>query len=649
MKIGRKLFNVLFFFQLFACSSKGPNEKSGELTASDLTDTLNLKFDTGEQMAEAQTPSPVVSSISINLDQVGKELNLSKVQVTDQAQMLANFLRSGNIPTAFCKDDNDAQTEKICSLMDSIHDENPAGWVSRDTSKGRKVALKPAQFNAQQKIGFGRLMRSIHRDPAPRVLAWVPKLLATRGCPRNLSAAAIRKIENSLPSESGQEAMEKLYTHASECLKPEDEGYELTHLRQALLRHYWGNPKGAKEAILKAVVAKDSSEKSRVLYWAGRLETDPKQRSRHWKQLVESYPLSFHALEIFTHDRVDPYELVMRRPLISLERRIPQKEEVDQAIRWLEAMYIRGHVEGAQRLTRFITRFYKADMNPQVLLYISSLKSAKGSALNTITFLTRQVNENPVILNAQTLRMLFPRPYIETFSRASPRTDVNLILSVARQESGFHPTARSPANARGLLQLLPSTARLLNGKRNNNLYDEELNAQLGVKYLSQMIDKFDGAVELALAGYNAGPGRIPEWKNRFQPEETLLFMDLIPFKETRNYVSNILRNNYWYARLYQSPESASSREPASNVQMSHYVANTVKTHKEYQGQMQGKVLDEFFEKSFTASAPEVLDVDRSPDASESTAETPPEGLESNGPSPPGVEIPYGGDYPTPEI
>ena len=76
---------------------------------------------------------------------------------------------------------------------------------------------------------------------------------------------------------------------------------------------------------------------------------------------------------------------------------------------------------------------------------------------------------------------------------------------------------------------------------------------MGIKYLVRLSERFDSQMELVLAAYNAGPRRVDRWLKRF-PDRTgvnaLLWNDLIPFMETRDYVVSILRNNYWYERLY---------------------------------------------------------------------------------------------------
>ena len=105
-----------------------------------------------------------------------------------------------------------------------------------------------------------------------------------------------------------------------------------------------------------------------------------------------------------------------------------------------------------------------------------------------------------------------------------------LIASVMKQESNFNVSAKSTAGASGLMQLMPSTARYLGV---NDTLDPEQSIMGGAKYLRQLLDQFDNNVETALAAYNAGPGNVKKYDG------------IPPFKETQNYVKNIL--NYFNA------------------------------------------------------------------------------------------------------
>lgn len=156
--------------------------------------------------------------------------------------------------------------------------------------------------------------------------------------------------------------------------------------------------------------------------------------------------------------------------------------------------------------------------------------------------------------------IFFPRRYEDLVVPASRRlqVDPNLALALIREESFFREDVRSPANAHGLMQLLPGTARQVANRRGlkvNDLHDPETNIRLGLQYLKTLLQRYDGRLYLALAAYNAGPHRVDRWRNDFPLADEEEFIEMIPFTETRTYVKNILRNYFFY-QYYQAGSEA---------------------------------------------------------------------------------------------
>jgi soluble lytic murein transglycosylase len=216
---------------------------------------------------------------------------------------------------------------------------------------------------------------------------------------------------------------------------------------------------------------------------------------------------------------------------------------------WLEALYMYNEAKNAILLSYKVAKRFQDRFSAANLVYIAALADKyglPGEAMQLTAFLAKR---NSNMLNAQTLKFIYPKPFQKTFDRIAKKVDPLLTLSVAKQESGFNPYARSPANARGLLQILPSTAEIYEPRSKRYLYDIDTNVEVGGKILADLINRL-GRTEYALAAYNAGFNRVEDWKKRYDTDDGMLFIDLIPYSETRGYVANVLRNHYWYTSLY---------------------------------------------------------------------------------------------------
>lgn len=151
----------------------------------------------------------------------------------------------------------------------------------------------------------------------------------------------------------------------------------------------------------------------------------------------------------------------------------------------------------------------------------------------------------------------FPNPYPELFSRFAGERQIDpaWALAVTRQESAFWMGARSRVGARGLMQLMPATARATARRHGirlaglNELRRPEVNIRLGTAYLSEMADRFNGNQTYATAAYNAGPHRVAQWLEARGELPLDVWIETIPYDETRQYVQNVLSFRVIYERL----------------------------------------------------------------------------------------------------
>jgi soluble lytic murein transglycosylase len=149
------------------------------------------------------------------------------------------------------------------------------------------------------------------------------------------------------------------------------------------------------------------------------------------------------------------------------------------------------------------------------------------------------------------VNLRFPKAFDKKITRYAGDRNINpaWAFAIARRESSFMPDAQSSAGAKGLMQIMPATAKELKGRRVDNwyLYNAENNIELGTKYLRELLDKNKGNHVLATASYNAGPHRIKKWLKYGKTMPADVWIETIPFKETRNYVKSVLA----YQEIYQ--------------------------------------------------------------------------------------------------
>lgn len=204
-----------------------------------------------------------------------------------------------------------------------------------------------------------------------------------------------------------------------------------------------------------------------------------------------------------------------------------------------------------------------APTSPRINLRIAQIYRARNENVSAVNVLKRAypdygqalVNEMP----RAAWDVFYPLNWWSNIKQEAARYKIDpyLIAGLIRQESVFNPQARSRANALGLMQLIPSTGRMVARKYGvsggavsvADLYNPVLNIQLGTAYVAQLLSQF-GRFEYVAASYNGGPTRVARWLRELPTAEIEDWVDAIPITETRLYVQGVYRNARQYQRLY---------------------------------------------------------------------------------------------------
>lgn len=291
---------------------------------------------------------------------------------------------------------------------------------------------------------------------------------------------------------------------------------------------------------------------ARAHYWLGRAaEAGGGNAKTHFERAAE-YPTTFYGQ--LAAAKLDRKSLNIAYPSPSdAERARFASREAVVAIRKLESA---GHQWRADSLYRALAGQLES---PGELAILAAMAERRGDHQISL-----QVGKIAWNRGLEVAALAYPLGAVPPSANISGAGKA-LAYSIARQESAFNKAAVSPANARGLLQLLPGTARGV-AARHGLPYskprltaDAGYNATLGAHFLGEQISDFGGSYILTFIAYNAGPRRVSEWTERFgdprgKPlDEVIDWIEMIPFTETRHYVQRILENYQVYkARLGQT-------------------------------------------------------------------------------------------------
>ena len=316
-----------------------------------------------------------------------------------------------------------------------------------------------------------------------------------------------------------------------------------------------------------------------ALYWLGRLAEDagaPALARSYYDKLIERFPQNyFEALAVKRvrglepGPRQDPEVLALIPPVPASQKlgdTIPAAAQKRQA----RALALQSISFDASAELELRTAYAETG-EPRLLLEAAQAAvdaGRCGAAIVTVRQMYPQLEARPFTEVPRPVWLAaYALPFESTIRRWSDNAGIDpmLVAGLVRQESAFSPEAHSPANAFGLMQLLPSTARRLAKQAkiryaHGLLTQPEYNVRLGTLYVSNLEKQF-GNIESVLAAYNAGEDRVESWTAGQNYREPAEFVESIPFTETRQYVQIVARNADIYRRLYGAEDESSKPKP----------------------------------------------------------------------------------------
>jgi soluble lytic murein transglycosylase-like protein len=315
----------------------------------------------------------------------------------------------------------------------------------------------------------------------------------------------------------------------------------------------------------------DGDYLSNSLFWSGKIHewrSEIEQRNAAFNTLLNSYPYSYYSVrarEILGQPVVAPLEIVNGNVFPNVDAEIATANE--------------PRLDSVRELTWLgLNREASAEMkaiavahpqNAGIAFKLADLYASSGEPFKAITMLQR--NFRPFIRHGGSgvphrfWEILFPLKYWESIRTEAERRQIDpyLIASIIRQESGFEPTVVSNAGAVGIMQIMPNeagriaTAAGIQTPSRQELFDPPTNIAIGVAEYAQKLAVMRGTEVLAIAAYNAGEDAVGKWIAQAPLDDIDLFIESIPYNETRLYVKSVTRNRFEYRRIYEGVSSSS--------------------------------------------------------------------------------------------
>jgi soluble lytic murein transglycosylase len=326
------------------------------------------------------------------------------------------------------------------------------------------------------------------------------------------------------------------------------------HAGWIALRFLNDAPSAAKRFALAAKAAENPLSVARATYWQGRAAEamGDTETAKTFYARAAAVPIAYYGQ--LAAQRLGENRLAFRAPSAAAEG-----ERRDEAVRAVEALYADGLDDVAAALAFDAARQWRDDSQLAAMAEVVKRHEEAGTQV--------QFAKIAVIRGYPLEAMAFPAVGMPAFLPLPRSADLATVYAVARQESEFIWHASSGAGAKGLMQMLPSTAVVTARRAGVDfdyarlIVDPAFNTQLGAALLGQLIEDQRGSRELAFAAYNAGPGRVAQWiaahgDPRDGAVDLVDWIERIPFDETRDYVERVSENLGVYRQRFADEKLA---------------------------------------------------------------------------------------------
>jgi soluble lytic murein transglycosylase len=427
-----------------------------------------------------------------------------------------------------------------------------------------EASLLAARADAMRAAGNGLSVRELLANrgnlvaPAPVLKDWYQLLLTHARAAENdgqydVAYRIASRVDDAVPTG---------LVMSDQDLATRDRYTSLTWLAGSIAMDHLGRPREAVTMFERyATAARTAQTRSRGLYWAGKAAAkagDPSSAVRYFEQAAAFYESFFGQLALEQLRRPLPQvPRVAATPPVLTDGNVP-------AIHLAAALAAKyGSWRDQSNFFRAIARH--ADEREEYVAAIGLSQKLGRPDLAVMAGRAARTDGIPDLLGNSYPTVNIPAAHSQTWTLAH---------AIMRQESQFDRAAVSHAGARGLMQLMPGTARETSGKiamayRPDALtVDTDYNIALGATYIERMLDYYDGSYPLAIAAYNGGPGNVNKWLRAFGDPRTgsidiMDWIEKIPLSETRDYVYRVLENAVMYDHLHPDKARVRSATPLS--------------------------------------------------------------------------------------